>query len=85
MTTERPDDGDKLDREPFEILVSNESSRGSDVERELPIPDYDELSVRGAKVRLDALNPDELRTLRAYEAENKKRKTLIHEIDRRLR
>lgn len=55
------------------------------MDRELPIPDYDELSVRGAKVRLDALNPDELRTLRAYEAENKKRKTLIHEIDRRLR
>ena len=57
--------------------------RASD--RELPIPDYDELSVRGAKIRLDALSPDELRTLRDYEAENKKRKTLIHEIERRLR
>ena len=56
---------------------------GSD--RELPIPDYDELSVRGAKPRLDALTPDELRRLRDYEAENKKRKTLIHEIQRRLR
>jgi hypothetical protein len=56
---------------------------GSD--RELPIPDYDELSVRGAKPRLDDLNAEELRVLRAYEAENKKRKTLIHEIDRRLR
>jgi hypothetical protein len=54
-------------------------------DRELPIPDYDELSVRGAKVRLDALNEDELRRLRLYESENKKRKTLIHEIDRRLR
>lgn len=54
-------------------------------DRELPIPDYDELSVRGAKVRLDDLNPDQLRRLRAHEAENKQRKTLIHEIDRRLR
>jgi hypothetical protein len=54
-------------------------------DRELPIPDYDELSVRGAKPRLDALNADELRRLREYEAENKRRKTLIHEIDRRLR
>ena len=54
-------------------------------DRELPIPDFDELSVRGAKPRLDDLNADELRVLRAYEAENKKRKTLIHEIDRRLR
>lgn len=54
-------------------------------DRELPIPDYDELSVRGAKVRLDELNPDQLRRLRMYEAANKQRKTLIHEIDRRLR
>jgi hypothetical protein len=54
-------------------------------DRELPIPDFDELSVRGAKPRLDDLNADELRLLRVYEAENKKRKTLIHEIDRRLR
>ena len=54
-------------------------------DRELPIPDYDELSVRGAKVRLDELNPDQLRLLRMYEAANKQRKTLIHEIDRRLR
>ncbi len=54
-------------------------------DRELPIPDYDELSVRGAKVRLDDLDPDQLRLLRTYEAANKQRKTLIHEIDRRLR
>lgn len=58
-------------------------SQASD--RELPIPDYDELSVRGAKVRLDALSADQLRVLRDYEAENKKRKTLIHEIERRMR
>lgn len=62
---------------------SEQSTTGFD--RELPIPDYDELSVRGAKVRLDALNADELRRIRAHEEENKKRKTLIHEIDRRLR
>ena len=54
-------------------------------ERQLPIPDFDELSVRGAKPRLDALTTDELRRLRDYEAENKKRKTLIHEIERRMR
>ena len=61
------------------------SERSTSSDRELPIPDYDELSVRGAKVRLDALNADELRRIRAHEEENKKRKTLIHEIDRRLR
>ena len=54
-------------------------------DRELPIPDFDDLSVRRAKVRLDDLNVEELRRLRDYEAENKKRKTLIHEIERRMR
>ena len=61
------------------------TDRPTRTDRELPIPDYDELSVRGAKVRLDALNAEELRRIRAHEEENKKRKTLIHEIDRRLR
>ena len=59
-----------------------EGARG---DTQLAIPDFDELSVRGAKIRLDDLKPDELRQLRAYEAEHKQRKTLIHEIDRRLR
>lgn len=67
--------------------ASSELSTAGDagVDRELPIPDYNELSVRGAKVRLDDLNAEELRRLRAYEAANKQRKTLLHEIDRRLR
>jgi hypothetical protein len=65
--------------------VSPEMPVSSGGDRELPIPDYDELSVRGAKVRLDALTADQLRRLREHESENKKRKTLIHEIDRRLR
>ena len=54
-------------------------------DRELPIPDFPELSVRGARIRLDDLNSEQLRLLRMYEAANKQRKTLIHEIDRRLR
>lgn len=84
MGTDRADISETLvNGQTGESPREGEPFSGSD--RELPIPDYDELSVRGARSRLDALNPDELRTLRAYEAENKKRKTLIHEIDRRLR
>jgi hypothetical protein len=100
VETEKTMDRDELERnlagstrrETSEERITGERSvttgeeritTGSD--RELPIPDYDELSVRGAKPRLDDLNAEELRVLRAYEAENKKRKTLIHEIDRRLR
>ena len=81
-----------VDRDELERHLAGSTRTGSPEapvigtsDRELPIPDYDELSVRGAKPRLDALTPDELRRLRAYEAENKQRKTLIHEIDRRLR
>ncbi len=61
------------------------AAEGTFHDRELPIPDFDDLSVRRAKVRLDELNADELRRLRDYEAENKKRKTLIHEIERRMK
>lgn len=82
-----------VDRESLEqVLGTSPGTEGEDApasprvaDRELPIPDYDELSVRGAKGRLDGLSDDELRVLRAHEAEHKRRKTLIHEIDRRLR
>jgi hypothetical protein len=53
-------------------------------ERELPIPDFDELSVRAARARLEGLSEEELRILRDHEAIHKQRKTLIHAIDRRL-
>jgi hypothetical protein len=43
------------------------------------------LSVRGAKARLDDLSPEELRRIREYELDTRQRKTLIHEIDRRLK
>jgi hypothetical protein len=83
---ERMIDEERMDGE--EMADDEERSAPSErvaTDRELPIPDFDELSVRGAKVRLDDLNPDELRRLRSYEAQNKMRKTLIHEIDRRLK
>ena len=87
VTTDKTTTREKLERE---LAVSTgaataDSGAGSAAERELPIADYDELSVRGAKVRLDALSSDELRRLRSYELEHKQRKTLVHEIDRRLR
>lgn len=80
--TEKTVDGGLLRQQ---LGLGPESSSRGPGERELPIPDYDELSVRGAKVRLDSLNEDELRRIRLHESENKKRKTIIHEIDRRLR
>ena len=86
--TEKTISREKLTRHVATSGSTGESpaaERKGSFDQELPIPDYDELSVRGAKVRLDALSPDELRRLRTYEEQNKMRKTLIHEIDRRLR
>lgn len=52
----------------------------------LPIDDFDSLSVKKATAALDATDVDGtgLRTLRAYEAANKNRKTMLAELDRRL-
>ena len=86
VQTEKTVDRDELERH-LAASIRDESSEAQAMggDRQLPIPDFDELSVRGAKPRLDALSSDELRRLRDYEAENKKRKTLIHEIERRIR
>lgn len=82
--------GKSVDRKELEghleaIATSEHGETIAPGDRELPIPDFDELSIRGAKPRLDALTADQLRRLRDYEAEHKRRKTLIHEIERRLR
>ena len=52
----------------------------------LPIDGYDDLSVKKVTGLLDADAFDEiaLRTLRAYEVDNKNRKTLLADLDRRL-
>lgn len=60
-------------------------SRPHGGELALAIPGFDELSIRGARPLLDQLSDDELRALRSYEEDHKRRKTLLHEIDRRLR
>jgi hypothetical protein len=50
-----------------------------------PIEDYDELTVDAVTGRLEGLNPEELEAVRAYEEEHKNRKTLLGELDRKLK
>jgi ElaB/YqjD/DUF883 family membrane-anchored ribosome-binding protein len=50
----------------------------------LPIADYDTLSVKQALPLFATLNLAELRTVRAFEARNKDRITVLRELDRRL-
>ena len=50
-----------------------------------PIEDYDELTVDAVRGRLEGLNSEELEAVRAYEEEHKNRKTLLGELDRKLK
>jgi hypothetical protein len=50
----------------------------------LPLEDYDSLTVEQISQRLDGLGPEEIRQLRAYEAENKNRSTLLQRLDERI-
>ena len=51
---------------------------------QLPIENYDTLTVQQVSERLDDLSAEEIRQLRAYEAENKSRTTLLRRLDERI-
>jgi len=50
-----------------------------------PIEGYDELTVEEVTGRLGSLSTEELRVVRDYEERNKKRETLLEELDRKIR
>jgi hypothetical protein len=51
---------------------------------ELPLEAYDSLTVEQISQRLDDLSAEEIRQLRAYEAQNKGRSTLLKRLDERI-
>jgi DNA repair exonuclease SbcCD ATPase subunit len=50
----------------------------------LPLEAFDSLTVKVIATQLDGLDYHDLRTLRAYEAANKGRKTLLADLDKRI-
>jgi len=50
-----------------------------------PIPGYDEMNVEEASKHLNDLSEEELRLVRDYEERNKKRETLLTQMDRKIR
>src|SRR5829696_633592 len=50
-----------------------------------PIEGYDEMNVEEISERLDDLSVEELQLVRDYEELNKKRETLLEQLDRRIR
>src|SRR5215217_5219546 len=57
---------------------------GSQLGGEPPLEGYDSLSLRQVSERLDELSVEKVERLRAYEAENKNRRTLLKHLDARL-
>ena len=50
-----------------------------------PIEGYDEMNVEEVEARLDGLSVEELQLVRDYEELNKKRETLLEQLDRKIR
>jgi hypothetical protein len=50
-----------------------------------PIEGYDEMNVDEISKRLDDLSVEELQLVRDYEELNEKRKTLLEQMDRKIR
>lgn len=57
---------------------------GKSPDRDLPIDNYQHLTVPQVKSKLDDLSAGELRQVRRYEEKHKDRKTLLVELERRL-
>ncbi len=81
-------------RQRLERIVPNKAERSHETDEgveidvefaeEPPWPGYDALNVQQVIERLPALEPHDLRSLRAYELAHKNRITVLREIDRLL-
>lgn len=69
--------------EQTEKMVRQASPRVS--ANDLPISNYDNLSVSEASQRLDSLSNDDLRKVRTYEKQNKNRDSLVNQIDQKMK
>jgi hypothetical protein len=69
---------------PSTTTTTTEAPPEEQAAAELPLEDYDLLTVEQISQRLDDLSAEALRQLRAYEAENKSRSTLLQRLDERI-
>ena len=59
-------------------------ARGQSPDRNLPLPDFQKLTIRQVEQKMEALSPAELRRIRTYEMKHKHRKGLLTLLDRKL-
>jgi hypothetical protein len=69
---------------PIPTPTTTEASPERQEGAEVPLEGYDSLNIEQITERLDDLSTQELRQLRAYEAENKSRSTLLRRLDERI-
>ena len=62
-----------------------ESQVSSNGNGNLPIRDYDNLSVNEASQKLNGLSEEDLKKIRNYEKQNKNRDSLVEQIDRKIK
>jgi YesN/AraC family two-component response regulator len=74
---------EKGTREAQKAATETPPERQSGAEQ-LPLENYDSLTVEQVSERLDDLSTEEIRRLRAYEVENKNRSTLLQRLDERI-
>lgn len=70
-------------QETAEQAASQASSNGNG-NGELPIKDFDNLSVSDAAQKLGSLSEEDLKKVRSYEKQNKNRDSLVEQIDRKI-
>jgi hypothetical protein len=59
-------------------------ARGQSPDRNLPLPDFQKLTIRQVERKMESLSATELRKIREYEIDHKHRKGLLTKIDRKL-
>src|SRR5919112_88200 len=89
MSEEEKEETEKKKREGSkrgQQYVSNtdEAKNARKNARDLPLDDYDELSVEEVEKKLKGLSKDGIEAVRSYEKNNKNRKTLLERIDSKL-
>ena len=62
-------------------VANTDEAKQARKDAEVPLKDYDDLSVDEVKSRVQGLSKDDIEAVRAYEKNNKNRKTLLETLD----
>jgi hypothetical protein len=89
MSEEEKEETEKKKREGSKegqqhVANTDEARQARKNAKDLPINDYDELSVGEVEKKIEGLSKDDIEAVRSYEKNNKNRKTLLERSDGKL-